>query len=257
MNVNNSIGRQTFFNYSYNVENNKARPSQGEFKDVFSKKIEEEIADRFNNYSKGISTPSVLLNKPIDTSEPIFEDVTFSKEFESMQESGPYKLYRTFLDNGEGNGGKAEYILRLRVSSKDVKIDNDKLQDIFHNAITIVKAMMPIYAKMNGTAIEAGVDYQLPFDESTGTVDFEDFIKQLIEGTSGLVTVAPVDDDTKAELQRMLKECEDFLLKSIKKKDPEKDTSLDSERKNVLTQKQVIDAEGQYITSFIDDCLNN
>jgi hypothetical protein len=110
----------------------------------------------------------------------------------------------------------------LKPCSRDANIDGSKLQDIYEKAITIAKNIMPIYAKMNGTAILAGVDYQLPFCEATGEVDFKSFTKDLIEGLNSEISNSSIDDDLKEELQKMLKECEDILWKAIGDEQEEK-----------------------------------
>lgn len=233
-----SIGRQTSLNYLYNVNNNKTLNNQKTFSNVLNNQINKEVTDRFNNYSIGIMTPPVLLDKLKVSTEYVFEDVTNHPDFEHLQECGPYRLFRTYLDNGEGNGRKVFYNIRLKTSSRDVSIDSKKLQDIFDKAITVVNKMIPIYAKMSGTAILEGIDYTLPFNETTGEIDFETFVKDLVEGTNNLVSHSLLDDDMKAELQRMLKECEDFLMKSLEDKDKKKYAEPETEHKIKLLQPQ-------------------
>lgn len=215
MNTINSIDRQKFQNYQSYAGQDRSKDNPYEFRNVLIRQSYADIIDRFQNYGKGITVPPAVLGRLDSELGSVFEDVTYNEEYEHLHEYGPYKLFRTYLDNGEGNGEKAFYLIRLKTRSKDTNIDKDKLRDILSKAMIIVNKMVPIYAKMNGNAILAGVDYQLPFNETKGEVDFEGFIKQLIEGTSSLAIHSTLDDETKAEIQRMLKECEDFLLKAL------------------------------------------
>ncbi|MDF2520716.1 MAG: hypothetical protein K0R84_1344 [Clostridia bacterium] len=215
MNTINSIDQQKFQNYQSYAAQDRSKDNPYGFRNVLIRQSYEDIIDRFHNYGKGISVPPAVLGRLDSGLGSLFEDVTYDEEYEHLHEYGPYKLFRTYLDNGEGNGEKAVYLIRLKTRSKDTNIDKDKLKDILNKAMIIVKKMVPIYAKMNGNAILAGVDYTLPFNETTGKVDFEGFIKHLIEGTSSLAIHSTLDDETKEEIQRMLKECEDFLLKAL------------------------------------------
>ncbi|HYF81783.1 MAG TPA: hypothetical protein VEB00_01970 [Clostridia bacterium] len=217
MNITNSIDMQTFSYRFNNVKSDKNTSYKDEFTNALSKQMQERISDRLNNSRRTSSIPPMLLDKLKTLSGPVFEDVTYNEEYEHLFECGEYKLFRTYLDNVEGDGGKAYYLIRLRPCSKDAKIDSDKLQDIFEKAIEIVNNVIPIYAKMNGTAILAGIDYQLPFCEATGKVDFKSFVKDLMQGLNCEISNLPIDDHIKEELQKMLKECEDILSKAIDK----------------------------------------
>lgn len=230
----NSIGKQTFSFYSDNLKCNKDEIGHEKFQSVLNRMLKEKINDRFSNYTKTNAIPAALINKLKSVSDSLFEDVTYDKEYEHMFECGEYKLYRAYYDNIDGGDEKIFFLIRLTPCSRDAKIDSDKLQVIFEKANAIAKAVMPIYAKMNNTAILAGMDFQLPFREATGEVDFDTFIKRLMEHLNSEINNLPAENDMKEELQKMLKECEDTLFKAID--DEKEEAKMIESTKETLSQ---------------------
>lgn len=215
MNSIDSIYMKNSPNYFNNVKMDKYNSNQDEFKNLINRQLQEKISDKFSNYNKGISIPPMVLDKLKSASSSMFEDVTNHEDFVQMHECGESKLYRAYLDNCQGTGEKAFYLIRLKPCSRDAIIDPQKLEYIFEKAMEIAKKVMPIYSKLSGTATLAGVDHALPFSETTGKVDFESFTKNLLEHLDGEINNSSLDDNSKEALQKMLKECEDFLMKSM------------------------------------------